>query len=375
MNILLAITCGDAIGSAHVHVRDLAIALQQDRHKVLVLTGQEGAYNQCLKEAGIESVACDSLRKQINPIGDGKSLRYMLHIIDLFKPDVIAAHSGKAGILSLLAGRMSNVPCVFTAHDWSFTPGITEPNRRIYRWLEKLIVPLASKVICASEFDRQIGLLANLNPQKLLTIYNGIKDITPQLHADPTQSDPVRIAMVAQFDRPKDHLSLLDAFKDLDAELILVGDGPNLVPVQRQVKQLGISNIKFLGFRQDIAQILSEVQIFTLISKFEALPSTIIKAMRAGLPVIASDVGGIKEIVIDQQTGYVIPRDDTQALRQKLKYLIGSEQARISMGIMGRQKYESQLTFKHMYDQTLSVYTKAIATHSQVATSKSVTFR
>ncbi|MEM8718517.1 MAG: glycosyltransferase family 4 protein [Cyanobacteria bacterium P01_G01_bin.39] len=373
MNILFTITRADAIGSAHVYVRDLAVALQQDRHKVLVLTGQEGAYNQYLKEADLESVACDSLQRQIDPIGDGKSLRYMLHIIDLFKPDVIAAHSGKAGILSLIAGRMSNVPCVFTAHSWSFTPGITEPNRRIHRWRSKLLVPLASKIICASEFDRQIGLLANSNPQKLLTIHNGIKDITPQLSADPTQSDPVRIAMVARFDPPQDHLSLIQAVKDLDAELILVGDGPNLVPVQRQVEKLGISNkVKFLGLRQDIAQILSEVQIFTLISKFEALPCTIIEAMRAGLPVVASDIGGIKEIVIDQQTGYIIPRGDTQTLRQKLKYLIGSEQARISMGIMGRQKYEAQLTFKHMYEQTLSVYTEAIATRSQVATSKSV---
>lgn len=365
MNILFVITRADAIGGAQVHVKDLAIALQQDQHKVLVLTGESGVYNQDLKEAGIESIACDSLQRKINPIGDGKSLRYMLYIIDLFKPDVIAAHSSKAGILGRLAGRMSQVPCVFTAHGWSFTPGIAEPNRTIYRWLEKLIVPLASKVICVSEFDRQIGLQANLNPQKLLTIHNGMKDIETQLKAKPAQGKPVKIAMVARFDRQKDHLTLVKAFKDLNAELILVGDGPNFDKIKQQVEQLGISDqVSFLGFRQDIAEILAQVHIYALISNWEGLPCTIIEAMRAGLPVVASDVGGIKEIVIDQQTGYIIPRGDIQTLRQKLNYLINNEQARISMGIMGRQKYESQLTFKHMYDKTLSAYSEVIACRS-----------
>ena len=365
MNILFLITRADAIGGAQVHVKDLAIALQQDQHKVLVLTGRAGAYNQDLQDADIESIACDSLQRKINPIGDGKSLRYILYIIDLFKPDIIVAHSSKAGILGRLAGRISQVPCVFTAHGWSFTPGIAEPNRTIYRWLEKLIVPLASRVICVSEFDRQIGLLANLNPQKLLTIHNGMRDIVPELQADLTQSTPVKIAMVARFDHPKDHLTLIQAFQDLDAELILVGEGPNLPQVRQQVEQLEISHkVKFLGFRKDIAQILAKVQIFTLISQFEAFPCTIIEAMRGGLPVVASNVGGISEVVTDQQNGYLIPRRDVQTLRQKLNYLVNNESARISMGIIGRQKYESQFTFKHMYDKTLKVYYEAIAQKS-----------
>jgi glycosyltransferase involved in cell wall biosynthesis len=86
--------------------------------------------------------------------------------------------------------------------------------------------------------------------------------------------------------------------------------------------------------------------------------------MRAGLPVIASDVGGVSEIVLDGQTGYLVPPGDTQTLRQRLSYLISNEQARISMGIMGRQKYESQLTFRHMYEKT--TYEAAIAQKSEL---------
>ena len=362
MNILFVITRADAIGGAQVHVKDLAIALQEDRHKVLILTGEQGIYNEDLRQAGVESIACEYLKKQINPVADGKSLRFILNIIDLFKPDLIAAHSSKTGILGRLASQITKVPCVFTAHGWSFTTGIPEPNRTIYRWLEKSTAFLADKIICVSEYDRQIGLKAGMNPQRLLTIHNGMQDIAEELQANPSQTKPTKVAMVARFDRQKDHATLIEAFKDLNAKLILVGDGPSLNQTRQRVQQLGISDrVSFLGFRQDVAEILAQVQIYVLISHWEGLPCTIIEAMRAGLPVVASDVGGVKEIVIDGQTGYVIPRSDVPTLRQKLKYLISNPQARISMGIMGRQKYESQLTFKHMYDRTLTTYQEAIA--------------
>lgn len=362
MNILIVITRADAIGGAQVHVKDLAIALQQDQHQVLVLTGQQGVYNEDLRQSGIKSIPCEFLRKQINPFLDGKSLRYILHVISEFKPDLIAAHSSKTGILGRLAGKISQVPCVFTAHGWSFTTGIPEPNRTVYRWLEKFTASCANTIICVSEYDRAIGLKAGINPEKLLTVRNGMKDITPDLIADPAKSKPVKVAMIARFDRQKDHQTLIKAFKDLNAELVLIGDGPSMLKVQQQVEKLGITKkVEFLGFRQDIAQILARVQIFTLISNWEGLPCTIIEAMRAGLPVVASDVGGVKEIVIDNQTGYIVPRGDVATLRQKLAYLIDNESARASMGILARQKYESGLTFRHMYDRTLAVYKQVLA--------------
>lgn len=362
MNILFVITRADAIGGAQVHVKDLAVALQEDQHKVLILTGQQGPYNEDLRQAGIESIPYEYLQRKINPVADGRSFRYILNIIDLFKPDLLAVHSTKAGILGRLASKITKVPCVFTAHGWSFTSGIPEPNRTIFRWVEKSTISLADKVICVSENDRQIGLKAGMNADQLLTVHNGMKDFAAPLRANPAKSAPVKIAMVARFDQQKDHSTLIAAFEDLDAELILVGNGPNLPKVRQQVEELGINNkVKFLGFRKDIAEILAEVQIFTLISNWEGLPCTIIEAMRAGLPVVASDVGGVKEIVIDDKTGYVIRRGDVQTLRQKLSYLIDNNEVRTSMGTLARQKYESELTFKHMYEKTLAVYQAAIS--------------
>lgn len=362
MNILFVITRADAIGGAQVHVKDLAVALQQDQHKVLVLTGQKGTYNEDLRLAGIESIACESLSNAINPFADGKTLRYILYIISLFKPDLVAAHSSKAGILGRLASRIAKVPCTFTAHGWAFTPGVPQPNRTIYKWLEKFAAPFSDKIICVSDYDRQIAKKTGIESQKLVTVHNGMKDIDSQLLSKPGNSNPVKIAMIARFDKQKDHQTLIQAFPGLDAELILVGDGANLEAIQRQAEQLGIRDrVKFLGFRQDIAEILADVQIFTLISNWEGLPCTIIEAMRAGLPVVASDVGGVKEIVIEAETGYVIDQGDVKALHHKLAYLINNEPIRKQMGKLARQKYESELTFEHMYRQTLDVYQTTIS--------------
>ena len=369
MNILFVITRADAIGGAQVHVKDLAIALQKDRHEVLVLTGQQGVFNEDLREAKIKSIPCEFLQKQINPFLDGKSLRYILYAISEFKPDLIAAHSSKTGILSRLASRISQVPCVFTAHGWSFTAGIPQPHRTIYRMLEKATIRFADKIICVSKYDRTIGIKAGVSAKQLTVVHNGMKDIDSHLMANQTQSQVVKVAMIARFDRQKDHETIIEAFQGLNAELILVGDGPNMLKAQQQVEKLKLGKqVKFLGFRQDIAQILAQVQIFALISNWEGLPCTIIEAMRAGLPVVASDVGGVKEIVIDRQTGYVIPRGDVTTLRSKLSYLISNQSARTSMGILARQKYESGLTFEHMYSKTLAIYNQVIANRSSTFT-------
>ena len=367
MNILFVITRADAIGGAQVHVKDLAIALQKDQHQVLVLTGQQGVFNEDLREANVRSIPCEFLHKQINPFLDGKSLRYILHTISEFKPDLIAAHSSKTGILGRLASKISKVPCVFTAHGWSFTTGIPQPHRTIYRVMEKATAPFADKIICVSEYDRTIGIEAGMNAEQLVTVHNGMKDINSHFIANPIQSQIVKIAMIARFDRQKDHQTMIEAFQGLNAELILVGDGPNMLKAQQQVEKLKLNKqVKFLGFRQDIAQILAQVQIFALISNWEGLPCTIIEAMRAGLPVVASDVGGVKEIVIDGQTGYVIPRGDVATLRSKLSYLISHQTARTNMGILARQKYKSSLTFQHMYSKTLAIYNQVIADKSSI---------
>lgn len=358
MKILFLITRADTVAGAQVHVRDLAVALQQDGHKILILTGQRGIYNDVLEEEGIESIACEYLEQKINPLQDWKSLNWILQAIDKFQPDLIATHSSKTGILGRIASKISKTPCTFTAHGWSFSETVPQPSRGIYQFIEKLVEPLSDRIICVSHCDRSLGIKAGMQCDRLLTIHNGMKDISESLKAEPSQSNPVKIAMVARFARQKDHPSLIEAFQHLDgAELILVGDGPQLPEIQALVDRLQLEEkVRFLGFRQDVAEILAGVQIYTLISHWEGLPCTIIEAMRSGLPVVASDVGGVKEIIEDNRTGYVIPYGNRDLLTQRLAELVADAGLRTQMGSFGRQRYESQFKFESMYAKTLEVY-------------------
>ncbi|NCR59679.1 MAG: glycosyltransferase family 4 protein [Microcystis aeruginosa LL13-06] len=362
MKILFIITRADTVGGAQVHVRDLAKFLQDSHHQVLVVTGIKGIYNHDLQGQHINNVSCQYLSKKINLIKDWKTLNFLQKIIAEFQPDIISTHSSKAGILGRLAARKSKTPCIFTVHGWAFTGGVPEPSRTIYQWSEKITEPLANKIICVSEQDRLIGLKTGMQTNRLLTIHNGMPDVPAELRANPSHANPVRIVMVARFDQQKDHVTLLKAFQNIpEAHLDLVGDGPDLEKIKTLAKELKIiDRINFLGFRTNVAEVLAQAQIFTLISNWEGFPRTTIEAMRAGLPVIVSDVGGASEAIMEGITGYIVPWGDVNTLHQRLLQLVLDAQFRTKMGAAGRKRYEAEYTFEKMFEKTFQVYEQVL---------------
>lgn len=124
---------------------------------------------------------------------------------------------------------------------------------------------------------------------------------------------------------------------------------------------LGIAGkVLFSGACNDVSSRLAASDVFILISRWEGLPLTILEAMRAGLPVIASDVGGVAEAVQDGETGYLIKRDATGLLVERLGLLLADAEMRRRMGEAGRLRYESDFTFSLMLDKTIAVYEEAL---------------
>ncbi|WP_297853548.1 glycosyltransferase [Meiothermus sp.] len=172
--------------------------------------------------------------------------------------------------------------------------------------------------------------------------------------------------MVARFAVPKNHGLLLQALAGLQErpwEVELIGDGPLQSFAEEQAIRLGIRNrVHFVGARTDVAERLAQAHIFVLTSNYEAFPLSILEAMRAGLPVVASNVGGVAEAVIDGETGFLVPRGDLQALRSRLAQLIDNPQLRRQMGMAGRARYEAHFTLEQMLDKILAVYEKVLKT-------------
>lgn len=171
--------------------------------------------------------------------------------------------------------------------------------------------------------------------------------------------------MVARFEPQKDHATLIRALGGLTAqlwELDLVGEGPGMPAMRALAAELGIADrIRFLGQRMDVQRLLGAAQIATLITNWEGLPLSILEAMRAGLPVVASDVGGIAETIREGESGYLVRRGAVDQVRDRIGRLLLDPALRGRFGHAGRSLYERQFTLEHCVTRTLAVYRSAVA--------------
>jgi glycosyltransferase involved in cell wall biosynthesis len=365
VRIAFLVTRSAPIGGVQIHVRDLAAALREEGHSATVIIGGSGAFVDQLRALGIPTIVLQHLSVPIHPLRDLRALGEIRAALRDLRPDLLALHSSKAGILGRIVGRWLGIPAILTAHGWNFTPGIPTFQSAVYRGIERVAGPLASRIIAVSEFDRQLAVDSGLLPaNRVITVYNGLADVPPDLRADPGRTPP-RLIMVARFQPQKDHATLLRALsglRDHAWELDLVGDGPLTQNMRSLAGTLGIRDrVRFLGQRSDVAQLLAAAQISLLVTNWEGFPLSILEAMRAGLPVVASSVAGIAESVRDEETGYVVPRGDEELLRDRIRRLLLSPTMRAQLGARGRAHYEQYFTLRHFVGRTLAVYRDVLA--------------
>jgi glycosyltransferase involved in cell wall biosynthesis len=365
LRIAYIITKAAPIGGAQIHVRDLAAAVAAQGHRPTVITSGSGTFIDDLRALGIPVVVLRHLTTPIRPLEDLRALREVHAVLLELGPDLIAAHSSKAGILARLAARRLRVPVVFTVHGWAFTPGVPKLEAAIYRQVERLVGPLASRIIAVSEYDRRLGLEARIaSPQRLVTVHNGMPDVSPDLRADPTRSPP-RLVMVARYGAQKDHPTLLRALAELRNhpwELDLIGDGPLMAETEALARQLGLGGrVHFLGQRNDVDTLLAAAQVSLLVTNWEGFPLSVLEAMRAGLPVVASDVGGVAESVRDGENGFLVPRGDPSVLRDRVERLLRDPELRQRLGASGRDRFVRDFTLEVAVRRTLDVYRDALA--------------
>jgi glycosyltransferase involved in cell wall biosynthesis len=364
VKIVFLVTRADPVGGAQIHVRDLAAAVRAHGHSPTIVTSGTGPFIEDLRARGIPVILLPHLTGPIKPLRDVSALREVIGVLKALRPDLVTAHGAKVGMLGRIASRRLQVPLIVTVHGWACAPGTPPVQAAVSRGLERLIGPLANKVITVSEFDRRFGLESRLvSAERVVTVHNGMPDITGTLRADPGQS-PARLVMVARFEPQKDHSTLLralGALKDIPWELDLIGDGPLRPPMENLAREQGLDDrIRFLGQRKDVAEILARSHISLLVSNWEGFPLSILESMRAGLPVVASAVGGVDESVRDGETGYLVPQGDVNLLRDRVGRLLRDQSLRARLGANGRERYEQYFTLERMVTNTLSVYREVV---------------
>lgn len=368
MRIAYIITRSDDLGGAQIHVRDLASTLRESGHDVVVLAGGGGVLARQLEEHGVQVVVLRHMARPIRPLGDLRALHELVGYLRRIRPDIISTHSSKAGILGRLAGRRLGIPTITTAHGWLFD--LPRHGRRewVVWGVEKSMAPMARRIVTVCESDRVLAISSGLSrPERFVTIHNAMPDVHVELRADPA-ADPPRLLMVARFAAQKDHETLLSALAtllDVDWRLDLVGSGPLEESVRARAESLGLSErVQFLGMREDVPELIAGSQAYLLISHWEGLPRSILEALRAGLPVLATNVGGVREAVMDGVTGFLIPENDTALLADRLRRLLEDSSLRTTMGRAARVHYEAHFTFDRLVRESLHLYESTVEDHT-----------
>jgi len=369
--IAMVITRSDAIGGSQIHVRDMARALHRDGYRVRIMVGGTGPFVALLRREGLDVCPLPHLRGPVDPRADLRALVELRRALESFGPDLIALHTAKAGLLGRLAALGLGAPTVHCPHGWAFVDGVPRAKALVFRSIERLAAPLADRVITVSEFSRRLALEAGIGPARhIRCVPNGVPDVAPSLRARPCRGTPTMI-VVARLDAPKDPRVLLRALatlRDRSWTLEWVGDGPLREPAEHLAEHLDLADrCRFVGARDDVAQRLARASLLVLPTRHEALPLTVLEAMRAGLPVVASAVGGIPEAVLDGVTGRLARPGDPAALALALAPLLDDPSARRCMGDAGRRRYEAQFSFARQYAATLDIYRELLPAPSALA--------
>lgn len=352
-------------GGAQKHVLDLASALREE-FEVAVATGEEGFLTDACRERAIPLYVVPHLQREIMPLRDALALWEIRKLLRQLNPDLIHAHTFKAGFLGRLAGRMLGIPSVYTIHAWLYgTPAVSRLCSALSGPCERLAANWCESIVAVSHAGARIIRKHKIGlPSKLVTIHNGIPDDGGPVSISADR--PPVITMVSRFIAGKDQELLLQAFAGVPPgpRLCLVGDGPMRASAENLARELGIQDrVDFMGDRSDVPSLLAASDVFVLASKSEMLPISILEAMRAGLPVIASDVGGVSEAVVHRETGFLVPSGSASALTQALVELSGNHALRRRMGSSARQRFTEQFLSSRMDERTRSLYWDVLFKH------------
>jgi L-malate glycosyltransferase len=352
------------VGGAEMLAARLGRQLRSECHFVYVCLDEAGTLGEELREEGF-SVEVLGRRKGV----DWRCARRLANILRSAQVDLVHAHQYTPFFYGQFARLFYRQPAVlFTEHGRHF-PDFPRLKRKI---ANRLLLERRDRVVGVGQAVRQ-ALIDNegIPDHRVGVIYNGIDadgfhcelaDKGPARRALGMAADDFVILLVARLDYLKDHATALRTMKRVvrkcpKAKLILVGEGPEQARIEELMKEhLLDAHVSFLGLRKDISRLLNASDLFLLTSISEGIPLTVLEAMAAGLPVVATSVGGVPEIVEKDQTGLLARSGDDVCLAEHILRLAASPELCGAMGRRGRERARTVFSESRMHARYLELY-------------------
>lgn len=349
------------VGGPAIHAILLSNALNKIGYRDILVCGKvsesEGDMGYLAKAYGIEPVYIPELGREISFKKDIKVFLKLYSIIKKERPDIIHTHTAKAGALGRLAAICAGVPIkIHTFHGHIFDGYFNPARARMFLFIERFLAIFTDRIIMVSKAVKEeiINKLKVANDSRSIVIplgldlnnfinYDRLKGEFHKKHSLP--EDTILIGIVGRLVPIKNHKMFLDVarrIKDMLPELkvkfVIVGDGECRNEIELYAEKIGISSsVIFTGWVDDVAGIYVDLDIVALTSLNEGTPVSLIEAMASAKPVISSDVGGVKDIIRDNENGFLTESRNVSEFCFKLSHLICDPEKRKTFGLRGRE--------------------------------------
>ncbi|UNC91470.1 glycosyltransferase family 4 protein [Candidatus Contubernalis alkaliaceticus] len=363
-------------GGIREHIKVL-IQYLKPSYDLVVVCPLRGDLAESFEKTGARIIPLN-ISEKLNPFRDFPQVLYLARIIQKERPDIIHLHGFKAGFIGRLSSLgFSKIPVVLTVHNYYAYPEMSKIPLSYFKQAEKLLSRRVSRIITVSDaLKENLTFTLGIDEKKITRIYNGIdyarlEGINKKSSEEKINTYKARLGIpleapligTAARMAPQKGLGIfLEAANNIIREgrsclFLLAGDGPMMEQLKNRIRDLNLQGkVIFPGRVADISEFLACLDIFVLPSLSEGLSITLLEALAAEKPVVASRVGGVPEIVIDGITGGLVPPGDPVSLASKVLDFLDNPQKSKNMGIQGKLRVMDYFDIKDMVKRTEDLY-------------------
>ncbi len=371
-----AIHCG-----ASEHILNLARALEGSPVEIRLAVLKDGAVRRKAEDLGLPVLLVQRKFR-----GDPTVVLRLARLMRRERIDIVHTHTLNSNFYGRLAAILARTPAIVTTVHTELPKVIADdyPSKLIQRlilWFNGFMNRYAERLITVSETMRKFLLEWGVRGDKITVIYNGIDtnairrekflilEVNKRLefsgNCDIIVGNAGRLVPVKNFEMFIRAARLL-IDRGCAATFVIIGDGPNRQQLEELTKSIGLEKkLHFLGWRNDFTRALSSADICVVTSRTETTSLVALQAMALGRPVIATNVASLPEVVVDGETGFLVPLDDDSALADAIGRLVESPEMRERLGVAGRRRVEERFDAKRMARETLEVYRQVLSTRGK----------
>jgi glycosyltransferase involved in cell wall biosynthesis len=374
------------VGGPALHVAYLTAGLAGRGYDTVLVAGTVARGEESMafvaEQRGLRIETLDELHRDVAPLNDARAILQLARLIRRERPAILHTHTAKAGavgrLAALLAGDARPPVIVHTFHGHVLRGYFSAPTTVAFRLLERWLAKLTTTLIAVSPEVRDDLVRLGVAPASKFRVVRLGVELKERVAADIGEREKTRrlvgvsadafvVGWVGRMTAVKRTRDVLQAFRglldrDVDAYLLLVGDGPDRDEVERYAHELGIARrCLFVGYQDDVAAFYSMIDVLLLPSANEGTPVSVIEALAAERPAVATRVGGVPDIVRDGVDGYLVAPGDTDQLAERLARLARDPSERSRMGTEGRARVLERYTVPRLVDEIDVLYRSLLA--------------